>query len=78
MGNEARHNIRRLLDALFETVWNLANYSIKVLNLATVDVPGVIISCRGFLVCTYCILLDAVSSDVYWVPWFDSSYRRGL
>ena len=33
---------RRLLDALFETFRNLANLRVKVLNLATVDAPGVI------------------------------------
>lgn len=33
---------RRLLGALFLTFWNLANYHIVVMNLATVDVPGVI------------------------------------
>ena len=36
-----RHNERRLLDALFLAFWNLANCRIVVLNLATVDVPGV-------------------------------------
>ena len=39
-----RHKQRRLLDAVFETSCNLANHIIGVLKVATVDVPGVIIS----------------------------------
>ena len=34
--------LRRLLDALFLTDWNLANYHFKVENIATVDVLDVI------------------------------------
>ena len=34
---------RRLLDALFLTNWNLANYGVVVWNIATVDAQGVII-----------------------------------
>ena len=55
-GNERLTYERRLLDALFLTNWNLANYGIVVLNLATVDVPGVIIS-RPMVCCigVFCI-----------------------
>ena len=41
VGKDVRHTyLRRLLDALFETRSNLANSTIMVLNLATVDVLG--------------------------------------
>lgn len=46
--------LRRLLDAVFRTNRNLANYgNIIVLDLATVDAPGVIISPRLNIVSKY-------------------------
>ncbi len=59
-GKRVKTYRRRLLDALFETNRNLAKLHIKVLNLATVDAPGVIISSCGDLVSMNCALMGAV------------------
>ncbi len=62
---EARHNKRRLLDALFETDRNLANSLIVVLNLATVDAPGVIYPSVWFIASHHCTLLGAMCLCIY-------------
>ena len=72
--------LRRLLDALFLTYRNLANYGIVVLNLATVDAPGVIISQpMVYRISMYCILL-ACKCVYIWLYRVANvySYRRGL
>ena len=47
--------MKAFTNALFKTYRNLANYGIVVLNLATVDAPGVIISQLRRLYITGCI-----------------------
>lgn len=53
-------------NALFETYRNLANYGITVLNLATVDVPGVIIyHSQWILLWDSYILIDVINHIFY-------------
>ena len=58
-GDLVQDILRRLLDAVFETLWNLANSIIIVLNIDDGRCPGVIISLLWRPVSTDCTFFGA-------------------
>ena len=79
VGNEARHNEGVYLTLSLRHTEIFQTISIKVLNLATVDAPGVIISIRCSFIASHCCTLSgAVYICIYAPRGYDFSYRRGL
>ena len=65
MGKEARHNEGVYLTLCLRQSGISQIHSIKVLNLATVDAPGVIYPSAWFIDNHYCAILGAIGSCVY-------------
>ena len=79
MGSGARHNEKGVYLTLCLRRAESCKFKIKVLNIATVDVPGVIISTPCGIVQVIVAYLLRCNVIMYYVPrmvWF--SYRRGL
>lgn len=64
-GNGSEDIFKAFTNALFETHRNLANSTVKVLNIANVDAPGVVISPRRDLVGIGCPFTEAIEMFIW-------------